>query len=377
MPAICHGCGQRVAVPPGYRRRKLQCSCGVIVELAEADLAEAASAPPPAAAPAWAGSRAEPDVEERWAAELLGSSEPAPPVEEPEPAVPEEVPGLLPQEPRAERQRDREVVITCRRCGRRVQRQRECPVCDAAEAPPLPSPPADDDEEDGSPYDIHGGADVPCPECTNHLPPGSKFCTRCGYDFRRRKKRIKTYQPLKASWDSTMSLKRRLGLWGILQVLSIAGTMIFNRFVSMDLAGFALSFLGFAAMTAFLLGTFDRIDMERDTRGRVKLLRIRRLFFFIAAVQPIDVVGYEGVATGRSNEVTGWEWLVFFFLLVSGVLPGLVWWYLVIHKITFHVDLTRDHGYPEVMVYRGWSEEQMRDIARTISEASGLRCEGV
>jgi hypothetical protein len=263
-----------------------------------------------------------------------------------------------------------------------VRRQRECPTCDApAAAVPqmsLDEPAKDDDEwGDGSPYDMHGGNDVQCPKCTNILPPGSAACTRCGFDFRRRTKRKRTYQPLHASWETNLALKKRLTIWGALQGASVAVTLTFNAFVAMDPAGFVLSWLGFAAMTAFLLGTFDRIDLERDTRGRVKLVKTRRLFFFIAAITPTEVVGFEGVSTSRSNEVTGWEWLVFTFLLICGVLPGLVWWFFVIHKVTFHVALTRDHGYAAVIVYQGWSQEQMWEIARTLSDASGLKCDGV
>jgi hypothetical protein len=377
-PVICHGCGQRVPVPAGYRRRKLQCGCGVIVELSDDALAAAAAPPPPSAAPARTTSRAEFDRQERWAADLLGASDPAPPPAAPEPADEADLPRLIPEESPEQRRQKRETTFTCRRCGGPVRRQRECPACDAPAGEPPPRPAADtEDEDDGSPYDIHGGADVPCPKCTNFLPPGSLFCTRCGYDFRRRKKRVKTYQPLSASWETNMALKRRLTIWGVLQGLNLAATLTLHAYVGLDPAGLVLSWIGFAAMTAFLMGTFDRIDLERDTRGRVKLTRTRRLCFFIASVTPIDVQGYEGVATGRSSEVTGWEWMVFLFLLISGVIPGLVWWYLVIHKITFHVDLTRDHGYPEMMVYRGWSEAQMRDIARVLSDASGLKCQGV
>jgi hypothetical protein len=129
-------------------------------------------------------------------------------------------------------------------------------------------------------------------------------------------------------------------------------------------------------MTSFLLGTFDRLDLVRDDRGKVTLTKTRRICFFTAYALPIDVRGHEGIVTGRSNEVTGWEWLVFFFLLVSGIIPGLVWWYYIIHKITFQAALARDHGYPAAIVYQGWDEAQMRDIAVTLSGAAGLHLAG-
>jgi hypothetical protein len=397
-PVICHGCGARVAVPAGHRRRKIQCACGVIVELTDAALAAAGAEPAAPSRPgrAPARSRARDDDEDRWAAELLGAAAPAPeppattaPRKKEGPADAADLPGLLPPEPKGERKPKGEMLFECRRCGRLVRRQRECPSCDGpGDAPKGAIPnlsldePGDEagggpDEGEGSPYDLHGGNDISCPKCTNVLPPGSKFCTRCGYDFRRRTKKKRTYQPIQAGWETDWPLRKRLKVWGVLQVISVMLSLVFNRQVGGDVPGFLLSCLGFAAMTAFLLGTFDRVDLERDTRGRVKLTKTRRLCFFIASLTTTDVVGFEGVLTSRSSEVTGWEWVVFSFLLLMGVLPGLVWWYLVIHKIHFQVALARDHGYAAVIVYRGWSQAQMWEIARTLCDASGLKCDGV
>jgi hypothetical protein len=52
-----------------------------------------------------------------------------------------------------------------------------------------------------------------------------------------------------------------------------------------------------------------------------------------------------------------------------------VWWYLAIYRDVFFVALTRDHGFPATSVYRGGSEEQMRDIADALSAATGLHCD--
>ncbi len=62
-----------------------------------------------------------------------------------------------------------------------------------------------------------------------------------------------------------------------------------------------------------------------------------------------------------------------FFLIVSGLIPGLIWFYLAIYKVTFHVSLSRDHGFPAYIVYSGWDEMQMKEIAFALREATGLR----
>jgi DNA-directed RNA polymerase subunit M/transcription elongation factor TFIIS len=392
---ICHGCGQPVEIPEGYRRNKIQCpTCGVI-------------SPVTAPAPATRGGRSDEDspkpatrkerpgcVDERWAAEFLSTPDPPAPdpepfAEEPEPPSP---PGeeLAPTPPaRAKRKRAAaekkpafEMTFACRRCGRKVRRQGECPFCDASppgsgeeQVPDLSVDGPADEADDGAPYELDGGNDVKCPKCTNMLPPDGVVCTRCGWHLRRRKKLLKTYQPLARSWETNYSLRTRRTIWGLLQFLAFAAGLAANLALGASWPAFAGSMVLFALMTSFLLGTFDRLDLVRNDRGKVTLTKTRRICFFTAYELPIDVRGHEGVVTGRRSDVTGWEWLVFFFLLLSGIIPGLVWWYYVIHKITFHAALARDHGYPSAIVYQGWDEEQMRDIAVALSGAAGLRLE--
>lgn len=387
---ICQGCGQRVKVPPGHRRRKLQCPCGVIVELTEAALAEAAAAEPapvPAGktGPAPARPTAAPSTadEDRWAAELLAEDEPGPAPDIkplPTPAV-EELPPLRSDEPAAPSEAPaKEDLVPCRRCGQLIRRQRECPTCDATEPPPLRlslDDPFDEELGDGSPYELHGGNDISCPECTKVLPVGTAVCTRCGYDFRGQKKLVRTYQPLARSWETNWSLRGRVAVFLVLQVVAFVLSVIWHWKWGLDPVAFGLSTLLFAGMTSFLLGTFDRIDLARNEKGRVSLTILRRICFIQTPPQKIAVHGYEGVVTGRDAEVSGWEWFVLMVLLIAGVVPGLIWWYFVMHKITFHAALSKDHGYPDTMVYQGWSEEQMREIARTVADAAGMQLGGV
>jgi hypothetical protein len=422
---ICHGCGQLLPLPEGYRRNKIQCACGVICEVTDAHRAAAAALPaPPTRAPSEARKQPSPRIEEEhWAADFLSTPD--------EPArAPEEdgLPGLQPLEdkpsarreapkrrerPRSEpveeqpksdardrdrdrradeeeydgrpppvRQRPTEMKFPCRRCRRLIARQGECPYCAQDEEDgglenldlSLDEPSAEDSEDDSRPYVLDGGNDVSCPKCTMQLPPGSVFCTRCGYDFRRKKKAVKTYQPLARAWETNFSLARRRSIYVVVQVLGLALGLTFNLLSNEpDWMAFVGSTLLFAAMTAFLLGTFDRIELRRDQKGRVTVTKLRRYCFILAPEKRIEIRGFEGVVTGRTSEVSGWEWIVFAILLLSGIIPGLVWWYYVIHKITFQVALAQDHGHVAEIVYRGWNEEQMHDIQRVLCDASGLR----
>ena len=40
------------------------------------------------------------------------------------------------------------------------------------------------------------------------------------------------------------------------------------------------------------------------------------------------------------------------------------------------VALTKDYGFPDTMLYRGWNEALMRDIAKTVRDVGGLPCTG-
>src|SRR5262249_14412159 len=150
------GCGQAFDVPEGYGRNKIQCpGCGVICPVPEGG-----GSPGPArrARPAAAPAR---DVEAEAAAALAGPARgqaPAPPAAIPvatpaadpwgQPAVPVAHDGLLPPEegergdPEPVRRRAPEEWFHCRRCKRKVRRQGECPICDAAPQPELGMEPA-------------------------------------------------------------------------------------------------------------------------------------------------------------------------------------------------------------------------------------------
>jgi hypothetical protein len=125
-------------------------------------------------------------------------------------------------------------------------------------------------------------------------------------------------------------------------------------------------------MGSFLLGTYARLEVERTSRGKVKLTKTWRACFIPLTPRPVDWRSHEGIVTGQSREVEIWEWLVLFFMLTLGIIPGILWWYFTMHKVRFHAALATDHGYPSVYLFEGWSEAQMQDIAHTVADATHL-----
>jgi hypothetical protein len=126
-------------------------------------------------------------------------------------------------------------------------------------------------------------------------------------------------------------------------------------------------------LTAFLLGTFDRLVLARDKRGQVELTKQWLVCFIPQAPQRIDPREHEGIVTGQGHDAGFYEWFILFTLIPFGLLPAVVWWYVAIHRDTFQVALSRDHGYPATLVYSGGNQVQMEEIATALANATHLR----
>src|SRR5581483_3388367 len=117
---------------------------------------------------------------------------------------------------------------------------------------------------------------------------------------------------------------------------------------------------------------YDRIELRRDSRGRVELTKIWRVCFIERPPTNIEVRGFEGITTGCDDDVGFSDWFVMYCLFFSGILPAILWYFLVISRITYYVALCKDHGYPELILYRGWDQNLMREIADTVQDVTGL-----
>jgi hypothetical protein len=337
---------------------------------------------------------------EEKAADWLKDSPPAAvPLEEPIPISAPQTPAAAAVEPAAPPRKPAEALFTCRRCGQPVRRQRECPVCDGVPDDSMPVDPesaatpagravgiaphsleldelapaglADEDGPEPDPY-LLADRDIPrCPKCHKDMAVGAVLCTSCGFNRQTRKKAGRTYEPIDRAWDSDMTLMTRLAVVGAMQGFHLFLTIC--AAVGGVATPFLVAWLPLTLLLCFVLGTYDRIELKRDTRGRVTLTQTWRFFFVPMTPRVTEVRGFEGVLMGQWNDAGPWEWLIFIVLCIAYVLPALIWWYQAIYRNTFHVALARDHGRAELFVYRGRKEEQMHEIARTLCDAAGLR----
>jgi len=232
-----------------------------------------------------------------------------------------------------------------------------------------------EEDEDSRPYEVTGGPERKCPQCFAVLEPETVLCVRCGLDLKSGEKLVREYKPIQRYWEPG-SLETRLKLFYAI----VFGGLVLSVLWGLLLDALAFSFgpwLGFAAMMAFLLGTFDRIDLVRDKRGHAKLSRTWRVCFVRRPTTEIDLLQYDAVVTGVSLDAGCYEWFIVLTLIPFLIIPAFVWWYQVIHKTKYHAALAHSHNYPEITLYRGNSREQAEDLAETLRDAVRLRYERV
>jgi hypothetical protein len=387
---LCPGCGLQVAVPPDHTRPKLRCpECGVLCDVPDSarEKAPTRTAPPPA--------RAEEVRQPKTDARQL---EPAPKAAEPAPPAAARERTELPA-PALARLPTRKGTTHCRQCGELVRAPRgkrkkawRCPVCGApppeetavraAEPPrqapppapepePEPEPTPTSDQDDYLPYAVGRTTERRCPVCSATLPRDAVLCVRCGLDLRTRQKVARTYQPLRRQFEPGLPARRR---WALFLLAQAAAAPLF-LWVALDQGEVALtvfSWLFYTTLLSFLLGTFDRIEVERNERGQARLTRTWHVCFVLRRRHVVPWRDYDAVMLGKARVVGPEDWLVVIALVPVGLVPAILWWYYVIERDRYTVALARDHGFPELLLYRGFSEEQRGGMADAIRDATGL-----
>jgi len=381
---VCHGCGKNLHVEDDYRQKKVRCpECGVIGEVRMPATASEPPTPvkkkvPPGDTASSPATLPRPPAPPAKAPTPKPAKRPVPPKppEPPPPAEEEEIPF------------QKKVAFVCRECGKPVKipanqigRPDRCPHCDApatdasiraapalvAPEEPMPSWATDD----GQAYALEGGAMRRCPNCSNDLEPYVKICERCTFNLETGQVPVKVYKEVKYHWEAGWPRQRR---W--LTFLIAQGIFIFLSVVGVIVNGEFFVYLGswpvFTGMVSFLLGTFDVVDLARDTRGKATLTKTWYVCFFRRPTQRIRVNEYEAVKTGMAREVDFWDWFLAAMLFGWGCVPGILWWMFVIHPDNFYAALCKDHGSTELLLYRGLSQERVEEIAKTVRDVCQL-----
>ncbi|HEX4592546.1 MAG TPA: hypothetical protein VH120_21660 [Gemmataceae bacterium] len=256
-----------------------------------------------------------------------------------------------------------------------------CPDCgsptDRPPEKPAPEPGAvtllqGTTEDDGNPYTVVGGRPIPrCPECDARLPAeDAATCDRCGWDRAAGRRVRKTYPSIRHSWESGWPLQLRVAAVAGCQALNILTAW----FIYVQTGRAVASTGGFLVMVisqAFILGTFDRTDLTRTARGKVTLTRQWRIAFWPLPAKSLRWRQCEEIRVLYAE--TGLlEWVMFFGLLGSTVVGGLLWYWFVIRPGMVKTALCQTLGDPVEPLYLGTSRERAEEVARTVSEATDL-----
>jgi len=227
--------------------------------------------------------------------------------------------------------------------------------------------------DDDKPYTVPGDPEQtePCPQCNKSLPRGAVVCIHCGFDRQRGKKVERVYQKVDKQWEPGVSLQKRFAVFLGVEGLALVATLGW-AFAGADLFTLLFGWMIGAALLAFVLGTYQRVNLRRNQKGRSFLTTTLRIAFIPRATVAVPWREYEGVVTGVSHEVDFWDWVVVVMMLGYFIVPGVLWWYYVVHPDQFHAALSKDHGYAALILYRGSSEERAKEIAAAVSDATGL-----
>jgi hypothetical protein len=256
-----------------------------------------------------------------------------------------------------------------------------CPGCGSfTDRPPEVAPPEPgavtlidgSTADDGKPYTVIGGRPIPrCPECDARLPADdAPICEKCGWNRSAGRKLPKTYAPIRRSWEAGWPLQWRLTAFAACLVLNFATAALIYAVDGRAVTSTG-GFLVMVICQAFVLGTFDRLDLSRTSKGKVTLVQQWRIAFYPLESKSLHWRECEEIRVLYA-ETGCLEWVMFFGLLSSTVVGGLLWYWYVIRPGNVKTALCQTLGDPVMPLYLGTSTERAEEIAREVSEATGL-----
>jgi hypothetical protein len=227
-------------------------------------------------------------------------------------------------------------------------------------------------EDDDQPYRVPGDPDQePCPGCRKSLPRGAVVCNHCGYDRQTGTTLERVYEPVDKQWEAGLRFPVRFGIFLAVQGVALAATVVF----AVTGGGWVASFISWSvgvALLAFVVGSYPRVNLERNRRGQVRLTKTWRIGFIPVSTADIRWRRYEGVIITLSRQIDFWDWFIIVSLVPWGLVPAILWWICVVDPDRFDVSLSQHHGFPALLLYRGRNEVMAKDIAGTIRSVTGL-----
>jgi hypothetical protein len=228
------------------------------------------------------------------------------------------------------------------------------------------------EEEDFKPYTVPGDAATKrCPECEKKTALRDKVCSHCGFNFETGEKSTRTFQSLSYEWEGGWSLQKRAFVvivllvidFVTLAVLMIAGARGSTPIVMMVFTVF---------LQAFLCGTYEKLSLSRTQKGKVTMKVQWRVAFLPRPPQTVKWKEYESTSIIHSNNAGFIDWAFGIILLLYAIVPGVLFWWFVLRPDKYSVMLCRDHGFPEIAIFRTLSEERAKEVRDTVCDVTTL-----
>jgi hypothetical protein len=228
-------------------------------------------------------------------------------------------------------------------------------------------------EDDGTPYRFAERLGATCPECEEEVGKTATSCSNCGHTWQVEQPPPRVFEPVQLEWESGKPYRKRIRILIYTQCFFLL--VAFMAAVTFNLGIFIPTWLITTTMLCFLLGTYARVNLTRNKKGRVVLTKTWRAFFREWPSEVVDLKQYVGVATGKAFDGGLVNWIFFFVFLGMGIVPGLIWFYLSLHRECYYVALTQEHGYKAYTLYHGWDGQQGEEISKAVQEVAGLPLE--
>lgn len=223
----------------------------------------------------------------------------------------------------------------------------------------------DDDEEDGRPYELTSPVKR-CPKCGAVLEDHAAACPKCKINLKTGEIPVATFEPVRRRWEAGWPFEKRMRMFIGYEIGLVVLAVFFSWWGSPSQAIFPFLFL--SATVVFILGSYDRVDLTRNAKGRITLSKTWRICFLERPPQRIVLADYESMSTSMLGERDFLDGAIVVWLLLCGILPGIFWFIFVFNRTTFQVALCTGHGSAALILYRGKDEDHMRDLAKTVSD---------
>lgn len=156
-----------------------------------------------------------------------------------------------------------------------------------------------------------------------------------------------------------------------INLLTLIASIIGDYSLGVSICGVGFSIV----LQAFIFGTYERVRVRRNRKGQAEIIITWRACFIPLTPKKVNWRDQEQVVFGHYDATGITDWWICLILLGWGCIPGIIWWWCVIRSDRFFTALSRDHGAPNIYLYRGMNEATAREIAQVTTDATGLALE--